>query len=338
MPMSGEIFAVFIITIVGFLIVIWTLIRKLSEVNSAPQDGTMVEWIKALNENVRTSSQHLSTSLMTQTRDIHERLTRAAEVIGELKREAGQFSEISRSMKELHEFLKSPKLRGNIGEQVLNDLISQMIPKNSFYFQYAFKSGNKVDAAIKTDAGILPIDSKFPMENFQRMMTQEQQADRERAAKDFANDVRKHIRDISEKYVVPDEGTTDFAMMYVPSESVFYEIAVNQDVMKYARQRRVYPVSPNTMYATLSIILRTFQGKNFSDKSREILSFLRGIEKEYSLLEESLRTLGSHLENAHNKFGDVSQKSKSLGGRINATVSLQEGAEHYLPPTGVPRT
>lgn len=318
-----------------FAALAWHLNRQLTELKKPKTDDTLLAWLKSMqdkidntqktiHESLTTSSKSLTDTLTHQTRDIHDRLTRAAEVIGELKREAGQFSEISRSMKDLHEFLKSPKLRGNIGEQVLSDLISQMIPKSSFHFQYMFKSGNKVDAAIKTDAGILPIDSKFPMENFQRMMGSENKADRERATKDFATDVRKHIRDIASKYILAEEGTTDFAMMYVPSESVYYEIATSAEIMEYARTNRIYPVSPNTMYATLSIIMRAFQGKNFAAKSKQVLHLLRAVERDYTRLQESLLVLGGHIGNAYNKYNDVSSQMQLLGQKVDATVSLQE--------------
>ncbi|MBI2309795.1 DNA recombination protein RmuC [Candidatus Collierbacteria bacterium] len=313
----------------------WYLNRQIQELKKPKTDETMTEWLKTmsrdisdtkkvLNETLSDSTRHLSESLTKQTHDIHERLTKAAEVIGELKRETGSFSEIGRSMKELHEFLKSPKLRGNIGEQVLNDLIAQMIPQSSFYLQYQFVSGDKVDAAIKTDAGILPIDSKFPMENFQKMNQAEEKSEREKAGKEFVNDVKKHIRAISSKYVLPDEGTTDFAMMYIPSESVYYEIATNPDLMDYSRNLRIYPVSPNTMYATLSIIMRAFQGKQFASRSRQILNLLRAVEKDYGQLEDSLNILGGHINNAYNKFSDVSGHTQRLGQKITSTVSFQE--------------
>jgi DNA recombination protein RmuC len=315
--------------------------RQIQELKNPQPDETLMEWLKSMsydisetkktiNESLTSSSKQLSESMLKQTRDIHERLTRAAEVIGELKREAGQFSEVGRSMRDLHAFLKSPKLRGNIGEQVLKDLISQMIPSNSFHFQYSFKSGNTVDAAIKTDAGILPIDSKFPMENFQRMIRAEKKIDRQQAKRDFTNDVRKHVRDITTKYLLPEEGTTDFAIMYVPSESVFYEIATNSTLMDYARKNRIYPVSPNTMYATLSIIMRAFEGKNFATKSRRVLHLLRAIEKDYSNLEESMSVLGGHIGKAYNKFSDVQGRFTLLGQKVNSTVSLQETEQPEL--------
>ncbi|PIQ70120.1 hypothetical protein COV89_02100, partial [Candidatus Shapirobacteria bacterium CG11_big_fil_rev_8_21_14_0_20_40_12] len=129
--------------------------------------------------------------LKTMQSSLDTRLDSATQLMGQIRQDAGRFAELSLSMKNLQDYLKSPKLRGNIGEQVLKDLISQMFPKNSFFLQYQFKSGDKVDAAIKTDAGILPIDSKFPSENFQKMMAAENEEEKGIARKDFVRDVKK---------------------------------------------------------------------------------------------------------------------------------------------------
>ena len=186
-------------------------------------------------------------------------------MIGDLKHSLGEMSEIGRGIRSLQEFLQSPKLRGNIGEQVLTDMIGQTFPKNSFHLQYSFKSGVKVDAVLKTDAGLLCIDSKFPMENFNAMHKGETELDRTRAKREFMADVKKHVNDISKKYILPEEGTMDFALMYIPSEAVYYEIVNMNELMEFARKQRVYPVSPNTLYAHLQVLLLSFQGK---DRSR----------------------------------------------------------------------
>src|SRR6185437_5346612 len=116
----------------------------------------------------------------------------------------------------------------------------QMFPKNSFHLQYAFKNGDKVDAAIQTDAGILPIDSKFPLENFQKMMEAEDEINKLSFQKEFVRDVKQHIDAIAKKYIVPEEGTMDFALMYLPSESIYYEIVNLNELMNYAKRNRVY--------------------------------------------------------------------------------------------------
>lgn len=288
------------------------------------QDPALLEWVKStqlqmqqlqqtLLDSSRVSTAQISSTMQQQTRDIHERLTKASDIIGELKREAGQFSEISRSMKDLDALLKSPKLRGNLGERVLSDLISQVFPKQHFFLQHRFKSGSIVDAAIQTDAGILPIDSKFPMEHFQAMLKGETQLDREASKKEFVRDVKRHIDAIATKYILPEEGTMDFALMYVPSETVFYEIAANDTLLEYARNHRVYPVSPTTMYAHLQTILLSFEGKKMEGKTKEAFKILRGVQKDFVHFEQQYQTMGKHLTNASNMYVTSSQTLSVLG-------------------------
>lgn len=309
--MSPDLVLVLGVVVTGFAFLFWLINKRLSV---APKtDEVLVEWLK--------SSQDL---LAQNTRDINERLDRAAKVIGELQKEAGQFSEISRGMRELQEFLQSPKLRGNIGEEVLKDLLGQTFPKHAIHLQYQFKSGDKVDAALKTDAGILPIDSKFPMENFQRMMKEENKVDRERAKKEFARDVKKHIDDIGKKYILPEEGTVDFAIMYVPSEAVYYEIVNIEEAMKHARNQRVYPVSPTTLYAHLRIILMSFEGKRIEQQARQVLSSIRAIQKDYEKVGGVMNVLGKHVTNAYNTMSAVVSSFTQLGQKISSTQAIEK--------------
>ncbi len=171
------------------------------------------------------------------SRSINERLDNAARVISQVQRNIGEMSEIGRGMKDIQEFLRSPKLRGNIGEQVLRELLAQMLPKNSFFLQHTFKSGAKVDAAIKTSAGIIPVDSKFPMENFRKMIGAQNETEKKSFEKEFVKDVKKHIDDISNKYILTEEGTIDYALMYLPSETVYYEVVNNTELFDYGGKR-----------------------------------------------------------------------------------------------------
>src|SRR5581483_3109265 len=209
------IIALFIPTIILIL-----LYRKISSLPSDKNDKVLLEWLKSVQNSMDSTSTTMLKTVSDNSKLLNERLEKAAEAMANVGKEVGQMNEIGRNMRELQEFLKSPKLRGNIGEQVLNDLISQIFPKNSFYLQYQFKSGERVDAAIKTDAGILPIDSKFPMENFLKYTKEENKLQKSGYLKDFTKDVRYHIETIAKKYILPDEGTMDFALMYIPSESV----------------------------------------------------------------------------------------------------------------------
>ncbi len=331
--MSPELYLITALIIIGFAVVTWFLGKKLDSLTKKDDDLTLLEWAKTtqkdikdlqktLSDSLQTSNKHMVDSLQKSSKELNLRLDKAAEVIGALQKEAGEFSAISNSMRELNEFLRSPKLRGNIGEEVLKDLIGQMFPKNSFHLQYSFKSGDKVDAAIKTDAGILPIDSKFPMENFQRMAKTKTKADQAPFRRAFTKDVKKHIKAISSKYILPEEGTMDFALMYVPSEPVYYEIVNIVELSEFARKSRVYPVSPSTLYAHLQMILLSFEGKKIQNRSREIFSLLRAIQKDYSKVEEKLSTLGSHIGNAYNKFSEVARSYTLMGQKLESSSTL----------------
>lgn len=333
--MNPDFLILIFVIFVGFG-VIWLLVKKeLEKLSERKDDTTLTEWLKsmqvsieatnkALNEAMRGQTTDVSKLLQANTKQLNDRLDTAARVIGDLKQNLGEMSEVGKGIRSLQEFLQSPKLRGNIGEQVLQDMIGQTFPKNSFHLQYAFKSGMKVDAVLKTDAGLLCIDSKFPMENFSLMHKGETEAERTRAKREFIIDVKKHVSDISKKYILPEEGTMDFALMYIPSESVYYEIANMEELMGYARKLRVYPVSPNTLYAHLQVLLLSFQGKDLEQKSRQVFQLLRAIQKDYGKIEENLGILGKHINNAYNSMSTVSGSFSLLGQKLSQTQTLGE--------------
>lgn len=306
---------------------------ELGKIKKSGNDETLVEWLKSmqasientnknLNESMRGTSADMSRSMRENTRELNERLDAAARIVGDLKKNLGEMSEVGRGIRSLQEFLQSPKLRGNLGEQVLSDMIGQAFPKNSFHLQFAFRSGVKVDAVLKTDAGLLPIDAKFPMENFSLMHKAETESERDKARKQFVTDVKKHIGDISKKYILPEEGTMDFALMYIPSEAVYYDVANSPELTDYARKQRVYPVSPNTLYAHLQVLLLSFQGKELEDKSREVIRLLKAIGKDYEKVENELSVLTKHVTNAHNVMTSVSGSFNLLGQKISRSSSF----------------
>jgi len=302
--------------VVGFSILLYFMNRKLR-----PSDE-MMKVFTMLQEGSQKDRQVLLESLRVNSRDLNQRLDNAAQVISEVQKNVGEMSEIGRGMRELQEFLQSPKLRGNVGEQVLRELLSQMLPKSSFYLQYTFKSGEKVDAAIKTGSGIIPVDSKFPMENFRKMIKNDEHS--RKAARDFERDVKRHIDSISKKYILTEEGTIDYALMYVPSEAVYYEIVNSSSLFDYAGKRRVLPVSPTTFYAYMKAILMSFEGIKIETRAKEILATLRAIKKDYEKVDENLATLGKHIANANNMMGNVRTDFEKLGGKISGAHRLDD--------------
>jgi len=255
------------------------------------------------------------------------RLDNAARVIGNVQRSIGEFSEIGRSMQELQEFLSSPKLRGNIGEQILKELLSQYFPKDSFGLQYTFKNGERVDAVIKTSQGMIPIDSKFPMENFRRLIKETDKQAREKIKKEFVSDVKKHIQTIARKYILVAEGTLDYALMYIPSESVYYEIINDADLFDFAGRQKVLPVSPMSFYAYMKAILMSFEGQRIQSKAREILEILQAIKKDYEKTDEALSVLTKHITNSYNQLMQVSKSFLSLGQKLTSTRLLSSSSD-----------
>lgn len=335
--MSSDLLILIVLLFFGFAVLTYILSKKISQLAKPTSDETLLTWLKSMQGSLETTNKTLHNALSSNSdqmvrtlqensKQLNERLDKAAAVIKDVGVEVGQMSEIGRSMRELQDFLKSPKMRGNIGEEILKDLIGQMFPKNSFYLQYQFKSGEKVDAAIKTDGGILPIDSKFPMESFQRLVKAENSTPQEKATlqKEFIRDVKHHIDAIAKKYIIPDEGTMDFALMYVPSETVFYELCNLTELMDYARRNRVYLVSPSTLYAHLQTILLSFEGKKIESRSREVFRLLRSMQIEYDKVNDNMQILGKHLGNAQAQYSNVTTGFSQIGNKLQSTKLLEE--------------
>lgn len=324
--MNIDLLVIASLLILGFGIVIYFINKSLNK----PQDSTLLEWLKSMQQSMDNNSNTVNSTLQENSKALNERLDNAARVISAVQKNIGEMSEIGRSMKDLQEFLSSPKLRGNIGEQILKELLSQYLPKSSFHLQYAFRDGSIVDAAIKTEAGIIPIDSKFPMENFRKMNSAQSDLDKKTAQKDLSSDVKKHIDAISKKYIVTAEGTLDYALMYIPTEAVYYEIVNNPSLFDYAAQKRVLPVSPMTFYAYLRTILLGFEGQKISKKAQEILAGIKSIQKEYEKVGEGIDTLGKHVNNSYNMMATVQGGFSKLGQKIKTTSSLKYPEENLL--------
>lgn len=309
---------------VSVFVVFYLLNKKLTNISQNQTSKEVMQIIKMLQQSSQEDRKMLLSSLQKNTASLNQRLDTAAKVIADVKKNVGEMSEIGRSMQKLQEFLQSPKIRGNIGEQVLKELLSQMLPKDAFYLQHSFKSGAKVDAAIKTSAGIIPIDSKFPMENFRKQLNEKDLKEKKRALRAFEKDVRKHIRSISQKYILTAEGTIDYALMYIPSEAVYYEIVNNPTLFDYSSKKRVLPVSPTTFYAYIKAILMSFEGQKIEKRAKEIIFAIKSIQKDYEKVDENLSTLQRHIANANNMMGNVYSEFQLMGQKLSSTRKLEE--------------
>jgi len=309
------IFIVFSTALILIVVRLWlTKMEKSSTVTDE-----LTQWLKEMSASTRQVDQK-----MTHNMDMfNSRLDKAAEAMMGVQKRIGEFAEIGRSMQQLQEFLQSPKLRGSIGEQVLKELLSQCLPPDSYALQYSFQSGERVDAIVRTSQGIIAIDSKFPLSSFRKMMEEKDQTEHEKIQKEFVRDVKKHISSISSKYILAAEGTLNYALMYIPSESVYYEIINQGDLYDYASEMRVVPVSPMSFYAYLKVILISHEGQRVQKQAKEILITLQSMKKDYEKAEESFSILNKHIGNAYNQSSNVMQQLSKLGQKIESTRSLQ---------------
>lgn len=331
--MSQDAILIIIAILAGGAIFFLFINRKLSEFTEKQKTSSeVVEWLKSTNARLEEQSKTFNQTLQENTRSLNQRLDAAARVIAGVQKGVGEMSEIGRNMRDLSEFLRSPKLRGNVGEQVLKEILSQMLPRQSFSLQYSFRSGVTVDAAIKTGQGIIPVDAKFPMENFRKMASSQTEAEKKSAEKEFVRDVKTHIDAISSKYILDDEGTYPFALMYLPSEAVYYEVVNNPTLFEYGAKKSVMPVSPTTFYAYIKAILMSLEGQKIEARAREILAAIRAIQKDYTKVEDNLSTLGRHLTNAYNMMAQTVSSFTQLGQKIITTGQIGRETKEAFGP------
>ncbi len=280
------------------------------------------EQLRTINEQVNQQLQLVNQQLQNSSGQIGQRLDSAREVIskvserlGELSKTSEQIHEVGKNISTLQEILRPPKLRGGIGEQFLGELLSQILPSEFFTLQYTFSSGERVDAVVKLGERLVPIDSKFPLDNFKRIIECKTEEERKVYQKTFYRDVKKHIDDIASKYILPQEGTYDFALLYIPAENVYYETITKDEafgeekgIFNYALRKKVVPVSPNSFYAYLQVIVFGLRGLKIEKDAQRILDSLAGLDKELEGFQGDFQLTGKHITNAMSKFEDARRR------------------------------
>jgi DNA recombination protein RmuC len=302
----------------------------------------MAQMTTQMNAQMGSITQQLSQT----TGQIGQRLDNAARVVGEVRQNLGELSkaaerifDVGKDISSLQEILRAPKLRGTLGELFLGDLLSQILPPNHYTLQYAFKGGEVVDAVIHLGQGLVPIDSKFPLENFRKMIESQTEEEKKANRRRFAMDLKRHIDFIAAKYILPDEGTFDFALMYIPAENVYYETMIRDESLgdekslsNYALSRRVIPVSPSSFYAYLQAIVLGLKGLRIEKSAREIIQHLGRLQGDFARFREDFEVLGKHLNNIRNRYDEASKRLDRFGEKLSrSSAGLTSPAEELAP-------
>jgi DNA recombination protein RmuC len=347
MEILAIVLSAFTLLVVGFLVL------KLNSLGQSSQSDKSGEILQKQMEEIRGSITRLysdnqtilqkvntdfTQTLQDVNKSVNTRLDNAAKVISDVHRKLGEVHEttkqvqaISKDISSLQEILRAPKLRGGLGELFLGDLLKQVLPPSNYQEQYRFKSGEKVDAVIFLKESMVPIDSKFPLENFKRVIEAKDDASRLAAKKQFVRDVKKHIDDIKRKYILPDEGTFDFALMYVMAENVYYEIIINDEdlgeedsVFRYAIKNKVIPVSPNSFYGYLQTILFGLRGLRVEQQAQEILKNLARLEGDFERVMTDFTVMGKHLKDSVTKYDDAEKRMLKFNDKLDSLTEKEE--------------
>jgi DNA recombination protein RmuC len=290
-----------------------------------------------INAQITARLDRMGESLRQAHAQIGQNLGNVTGIFGTLNEQIGRLAEtnnqiiaISKDISHLDELLRVPKLRGRIGEMLLENLLSQVLPREYYDVQYRFSTMDAVDAVIRLGGKLVPVDAKFSLENFQKSMEGSSDQEKNQYRRKFIQDTKNRIDEIAAKYILPQENTYDFALMYVPAENVYYEVIIKEDLFSYCMAKKVIPVSPNTLYAYLQVICLGLKGLKIEEKAGEIIKRLGLLTTEMTKFREDFDLVGTHLFNAGRKYEDSQRRLEKFSAKLNV---VQEAGSPDTSPS-----
>jgi len=298
-----------------------SLLQQQLEALKAAQDGIRSELNKSLQDGQANITRNMQSSQQV--------LTQLNSQIGELQGTNKQMLQVGTEVRRLQDILSQPKLRGQMGEWSLELLLSQILPKDSYRLQYTFKDGKTVDALLNLADFSVPVDAKFPLPGFEKVVKAEAEEEKIKLRRQFLKDVNNHIDKIASDYIRPAEGTLDFAIMYIPAENVYYETVVKyagetQDILAYSLDKKVIPVSPNLLYAYLMTVVMGLHGLQIEKQAAEIRQNLKKLNASFADFLSNWDVLGKHIRNAYSQYDEGHKKLDRFGMQLE---QIQGGAE-----------
>ena len=327
--MTALIIAVIILSIALIVMLFLILARK-------PQD--YMQSFTLLQQRIGQIEEQVKKSVDEGSKAFGDKFESSLKVIGDIKETLGSLAETNKQMRdigqniaELQTLLKPPKIRGSLGEVTLGNILVQLMPRQSYHEQYRFKDGSIVDAVIRIGDKLVPVDSKFPIESFQRYIECREEKDKKPLLREFERGIKAKVEDIAGKYILEDEGTYNFALMYIPSENVYYQTILKEDlqidgksIAEFAMEKRIVMVSPNSIYAYLNVICIGLRGMQFEKNVRTIVDDITRLHKEFDKFEQQFRKLGGHLGHAKTTFDSADNQLETFSRKL---LLIGESAE-----------
>ena len=322
-----------VLIVLGIFFTIFLLLKKGS--NSEKRDDSV---LLMLQQQVNQIAQAVDAKLSESNKSAQEQFKYSAEIIKNITEKLTKLDETNRQvisfasqLNKLQETLTNPKHRGTLGEYFLESLLKEVFQPGQYQLQYQFKNGDKVDAVIFLGEKIIPVDSKFSLENYNRIIEEQDPARKEELEIQFKKDLKERI-DETAKYIRPEENTTDFALMFIPAEGIYYDLLVNKvgairvntrSLLEYAaRDKRVHIVSPTTFYVTLQSIWQGMRAYIIQEKTKDILKNVGLLQKHIAAYEDYMKKLGNNLKTTVNCYNTA---YKELGKIDKDVVKLTDG-------------
>lgn len=267
--------------------------------------------------------------------EINKRLESTTNLYGEIRKDLGAMQEAAKGMQDVastvssfQDLLLRPKTRGGFGEILLNDLIKDVLPQTAYKFQHRFRDRTAVDAVIKAGEFLIPVDSKFPLDDFQRIT--DENLDEEQFKSKFKQIMQPRVKEV-QKYIKPDEGTLNFALLYIPSEKIYSRLSGIDELMTAFRKVHVFPVSPSTFYQFLETIRLGLRGMEIQENVKKILDTLNRVGKEFEMAKGEWNKVGTHLTNAQTQYDKVSKRLDRISDKIDALEVEREEGQKEIP-------
>src|SRR3989339_1180873 len=342
-----------LILLIAALIGLFFLYKKLTALQK-PKEGDqnlflmLQQQIQELNKTVdqKMSDTHktmgdvqesIHKTIQTQFAQSSKIITDITEKLTSLDKTNQQVIGFSQQLSNLEKVFRSQKQRGNLGEAGLKMVLENMMPPGTFILQYEFPDGDTVDALIITKEGNIPIDAKFSLENYQRLIDLVDESQREKLETEFKNDLKKRIDETS-KYIKPKDGTLEFAFMFIPSEAIYYDLLVNEvgavkvntrNLIDYAfNEKKVIIVSPTTFAAYLQTVLQGLRAFKIEEGAKEIRKNVEMLGKHIIAYEEYMKKLGISMTTTVNHYNTA---YKELGKIDKDVVRITDGEKHIEP-------